>query len=333
MAVTTTKTWQFNLNNLVLSDNTVGGTNAHFDRRTLLLGIKNALKGFGTQPWTVVSSSDSSTSGASDLWVDEGDLVWRDDDGAAVFSWIVLRQTAISTTFDLLITCEEDAVANDGSRMGAWVAQAGFTGGSTTVRPTATDERQLRDSTLSGYWGSGGDGGTYDYRWHAMQSTDGQCTRVLIFVNDVNTGFWFFDKPANPLSQWTNPYVASIQGSNDITTNECSFARYYDTAQGGSQFGGLAIGLYLSGEGFGSAAVGEQVTVPNQQDGTFIASEMGLCSLSSTFTGRMGEMFDLWWGFSFAGTGSYYPDTGTKTYVQVQDMIFPWDGSTLIGTK
>ena len=335
MAVTTTKTWQFNLNNLVLSDNTVGGTNAHFDRRTLLLGIKNALKGFGTQPWTITESSDSVTAtGGTDKWVTADNLVWRDDDTANVFSWLVARQTGISTTFELLIACEEDSVANDGSEMGAWVSQVGFTGGTTTARPTASDERQLRDSTLSGWWGSGGDGGSgLTYRWHAMQSTDGQCTRVLIFVNDVNTGFWAFDKPANPVTLWTNPYVAVISGENNTSSNQCSYAIFHDSAMMSGRFSGIDTTIYLSGEGFGTNASGENFTVTNQLDDSFFAGEMGLSSLSSTFTGRNGEMFDLWWGLTNADTGRYYPDTGTKSYVQVEDMIFPWDGSTLIGTK
>ena len=328
------KTWQFNLNNYVPADNTLGGRNAFYSRRSLLLGIKNAMKGFGTQPWTVVSSSDSTTTSASDLWVDPDDLEWRDDDTSNIFSWIVLRQTGISTTFELLITCEEDSVSNDGARIGAWVAQAGFTGGSTTARPTATDERQIRDSTSSGLWGSGADGVSYEYRYHVMQSNDGQSTRILIFIDGVNTGLWFFEKPVNTNTNWTNPYVASIQGSNNNTTEQATYSQYYDSASALSRFGGVDLGFYLSGEGFGSAAVGEQLTTPNQLDGEFLASEIGLCSLSSTFVGRAGEIADLWWGFTSEQSGRYFPsDASSKAFVQVRDMIFPWDGTTLIGMR
>jgi len=329
------KTWQFNLNGLALLDNTLSG-NAHFDRRKTMLAIKNALKGFGTQPWTVTESSDSATAtGNTDKWIDEGDLVWRDDDTGSAFSWIVLRQTAISTTFELLITCEQDSNVNDGAQIGAWVAQAGFMGGTTTARPMATDERQIRDSTAFGHWGTGGNGGTgLNIRWNVMQSTDGECTRVLFFMNNINTGLWFFEKPANPNSNWTTPYVASIQGDNNVTTEQATYAKYYDNAFGDSRFNGTDIQLYLSGEGFNSAAIGEQLTAPNQLDGNFIASEIGLCSRTSTVMGRIGEVFDLWWGFTSQETGRYFPsDASSKAFVQVRDMIFPWDGSTLIGTE
>lgn len=333
MTITTTKTWQFDLNGYIPADNTLGGLGAHYDRRNLLFSIKESLTGFASTPWTVVSSSDGTTASAADNWTDPDDLEWRDDDTSNSFSWIVLRQAAISTTFELLIACEEDTLSNDGSQLAAWVAQAGFTGGSTTTRPTATDERQIRDSTNSGYWGSGANSQSYDYRYHVMMSSDGECTRVLLFISGVNTGFWIFDKPQNPISAWTSPYLAVIQGSNNSTTEQCSYSQFYDSASTLTRFGGTNLGLYMSGEGFGSAAVGEQVTVQNQLDGSFVANAVGLCSTDSTIAGRIGEVFDLWWGLTVMSTGRYYPADGSMSYVQVHHMIFPWDGSTFLGTE
>lgn len=338
MTVSTTKTWQFNLNNVALLDTTLDGTAAHFARRKMLLAIVNALKGFGTLPWTLVSNTDSATTpSAVNQWIDEGDLVWRDDDTSNVMSWTVLRQVGISTTFELLITCEQDSASADGAQMGVWVAQAGFTGGSTTARPTATDERRLRNSTGE-YWGSGTVGSSTNYRYHIMQSTDGECTRVLIFVNNVNTGFWLFDKPRNPLTEWTDPYVAVVIGTSNFTTNQCTYTLFHDAANMKGRYSGVDTAIYLSTEGFGTNASGENFTSENALDGAFIAEGMGLSSLTSTFVGRNGEVFDLWWGLTNASlnttqTGRYYPEDNTKTYVQVAHMIFPWDGSTILGMK
>lgn len=332
MAITADKTWQFDLDNYVPADTTTNAGLAFFDKRSLLLGIKDALTGFSSMPWTVTSSSDSSTTAASDLWVDEDDLVWRDDDTSNVFSWIILRQTGISTTFELLLTCEEDNTSSDGAQIGAWTAQAGFTGGTTTARPTATDERIIRDSTADGYWGSG-NAASYDFMFHVWQSDDGECTRVVIFINGIDTGFWLFDKPNNPVSGWTNPYIAVISGDNSVTISQCTYAKFYDAANVRGCFNTNPVTSYFSGEGFGSAAVGELMTVPNDFDDTFGAGGMGLQSLSATFTGRMGDVYDLLWGFSVIGTGRYYPVAGTKLFVQIKDMIFPWDGATIIQTK
>lgn len=325
------KTWEFQINQLELADGTVVG-NANVDRKKMLFAIKEALINNGTTtfttPWTVQLSSNSSTAGAADNWTAYTSLVWRDDDTASAFSWIVLRQTGISTTFELLITCEEDSVNNDGARIGAWVAQAGFTGGTTTARPTATDERQIRDSTSSGHWGSGVDGTpNINYRWHLAMSSDGQCTRLLIFMDTVNTGVWIFDKPDNPATGWTNPYVAVIQGSNDNTTQQCTYTQFNNSASMLGRYSGTDTTMYLSSEGFANIQVGSS---HNQLDNTWPTSEMGVVSTTSTFTGRMGTMFDLWWGEATTTSGRYFPEAGTKLYVKVVSMVFPWNGSSIM---
>lgn len=339
MTVTTQKTWQYDLNGLSPSNTDLGSpsTFAHFARRQTLLGIKNALTGFGSAPWVAQTSSDGVTATfAGDRWVDEQDLVWRDDDiPANNFSWIVLRQTGISTKFEVLITCEENSTGSDGAEIGVWVAQSGFNtadgglDGTLTSRPEASDERLILAST-GGNWGAGSNGGEFSYRYHVMQSTDGECTRVVLFLGGVNTGFWIFDKPRNPKTTWTDPYVASINGNNDVSTNQCTYAKYHDVAGGLGAFNGTDTTMYFSGEGFGTNASGENLSA-DQLGGTFIASGMGLSSLTSTFEGRNGELYDLWWGFTSVGSGRYYPASGAKTFIQISNMIFPWDGSTIIG--
>ena len=336
------KTWEFDLNGLVLQNNTVAN-GAHQDRRELILAIKEVLINNGnttfTSPWTVVSSSNASTAGAADNWNSLSDITWRDEDSTGTpFSWIVLRQTGISATFELLIALESDTVTDDGSQIYASVAQAGFTGGNTTTAPTATDERVLRDDdgTSAGHWGSGADGTSPgNYRYHIMMSSDGDCTRVLMFTDTIVTGLWLFDVPDNPVSGWTNPYVAMIYGENNSSTNICSYETWNETATARGRYSGADTTMFFSSEGLANALLGE-FFLANQLDNTWIATEMGVASQTSTFTGIMGSMFDLWWGAGFnasEGTGRYYPETGTKLYVQVKDMIFPWDGSSILQTR
>jgi len=334
------KTWEYDLNNLVIADGaTVDG--AFLSTRQRLFGIKEILINNGsttfTAPWTVVSSSDSSTSGASDLWVDEFDLVWADDDTSNARSWIVLRQTGISTTFEVCIVCQEDSTSNDGKQIEVWVAQAGFTGGSTTARPTATDERQLRDSTADGYWGSGQVNTAYTSQTHVWMSSDGDCTRIVICIGDVVTGYWAFETPKNPTTGWTDPYFACIEGEANVTTSQVTYSRFLDNATMRGRYSGANTTMYLSSEGMVNDGIGEATgngtQQQNQLDNSYIASQCGLSSTTSTFVGRHGEVFDMWWGLSFVGTGRYYPETGTKAFVQIGDFVFPWDGSTLIRTR
>jgi len=332
------KTWEYDLNNFVLADNT-SSNGAYFSTRKRLFQIKEILINNGsttfTTPWTVVSSSDSSTAGAGDNWTVAADLVWRDDDTSNVFSWIVLRQTGISATFELLITCEEDSINNDGRQIGAWVAQAGFTGGTTTARPTATDERILQNST-SDWWGSGGnDNIARSSQTHVWLSSDGECTRIVIHIGTVPTAYWCFEKPKNPVTPWTDPYFAAIQGTSNVTTYQPTYANFYDTAVCVGRYNGVNTNMYMSGEGFASAAAGENlIAVPNQLTGDWLANAIGLISTTSTFRGRQGEVFDLWWGTNAAddGMGRYFPADASKTFVQIGSLIFPWDGSTTMKT-
>jgi len=334
-APTKEKTWEYDLNNTTFADGTFVGNAFESTSRRLFL-IKEILINNGsttfTVPWTVTSSSDSSTAGASDLWVDAGDLIWRDDDTSNVFSWIVLRQTGISATFELLITCEEDNAGNDGKQIGVWVAQAGFTGGTTTARPTASDERQLRDSTSSGYWGSGPPGVAYTSQTHVWMSNDGEITRILICIDGEFTGYWAFEKPKNVVTPWTNPYFATVQGDSDVVTSQLTYSKYYDSANMASRFSGIDTSLYMSGEGFASQAAGEAVVDPNQLTDDFAASAIGLHSLTSNFRGRQGEVADLWWGYTDTANrvGLYFPADGSKTFIQIGHLIFPWDGSTIL---
>ncbi len=71
----------------------------------------------------------------------------------------------------------------------------------------------------------------------------------------------------------------------------------------------------------------------NQLNNTWPVSEMGVASETSTFIGRMGTMFDLWWGEDTENSGRLYPQAGTKLYAKVVGMTFPWDGSSILQTK
>lgn len=336
------KTWEFDVNGVALANSAQASTQAHQDRREMMLDIKRMLTNTGghsafTAPWTVqLSSNGTSTAGAGDNWGDIDDLVWRDEDSTGTnFSWIVLRQTGISTTFELLIALESDTVNDDGAQIYASVAQAGFTGGNLNTAPTATDERVLRndDGTSQGYWGSGTDGAVSNpaYRWHTMMSSDGECTRVLIFMDTVCTGFWLFDVPDNPVTGWTNPYIATILGTNNFTSNQPGYTNFNVNDNMKGRYSGTDTTMFLGVEGYANTRAPD--VGRNQLDNTWLTSEMGIYSQTSTFTGRMGSMFDLWWGQVATTSGKYFPQTGTKLYVNVSSMIFPWDGSSIIGTR
>jgi len=349
-----TKTWEFDLNNFIPANSATAG-GAFLSTRQRLLGIKEILVNNGsttfTTPWVVQESSDSVTAGGigygtgpNDKWLDSGDLVWADDDTGNARSWTVVRQAAISAKFEVLIICEEDSINNDGKQISLWVAQAGFraadggTDGTTTTPPTASDQRQIRHSTNFGYWGSGGPNTEYSGYTNVWMSSDGQCTRIMILINDTVTGAWAFDVPKNPTTGWADPYYAFAHGTSDVTTDQITYAQVFDAAGVAGRYSGTDTSMYFSGEGMDDnvgtpRGIGQSLDSPNQLNNTYIASEMGLVSETSSFVGRHGQVFDWWWGYDFVRTGRYYPEAGTKTFIQIADTVMPWDGSTKILTR
>lgn len=327
------KTWQHDVNNQVAADATESGTQARADARGVLLGIKNALTGFGTLPWTVTSSSNGTSSGATDHWSTIADLVFATSDTTA-HSWIVLRQTGISTTFELLINCVHGSSSDRGDIIEAYVSRTGFTGGSTTARPTGTEEITLR---FDQQWGTGSiNGGARAYVYHCMQSTDGQMTYVVVHYNNFPTGFWFFGRPKSPTPGWTNDYIASVLGADngndtpdlqdyyEIDTNTRTYTSQRSAVT--AEDAGMTR-FYLTMRSFNTDAAIQEHTVPNDVSGEYPLYPVGLASNDSAFRGYMGRVYDLHWGLESLAEGDTYPSGGTRTFVQFGDMVFPWNGT------
>src|SRR5581483_5704779 len=173
------KSYQFHVNQAYPANGS-----AIADNRALLLGARDGLKGNGsgwtdsngstttpTNCWTTRYSCDSVTAGTAgdgvDRWTGQSALVWGNA-GTQVHSWHVFRQDALGT-FDLLLSLE-GGTANGNIMTAAVSPSAGFTGGTTTTRPTATDEIVLLNNTN---WNFGTDSSAV---LNVVSSTDGQVT-------------------------------------------------------------------------------------------------------------------------------------------------------------
>jgi hypothetical protein len=317
------KTWQFNVNQSMAATGTVIG-----NMRAILRTIKNSMTAFGTLPWTVSGSSDATTSGmdGTDRWSADNKLIWS---GTVAFSWIVLRQTGVAAKYEILIALN---ITNaNGAQLSAYMSSsAGFgvanggTDGSTTTRPTATDEVTL----LSGIWADN-TGGNLSYKLHVQQSTDGQCTRALLCTSGKTVSFWLFDKPANPISAWTHPAIGCVAGSANSAASICLYTQFNDTALIGFRQGSTNGTLFCATTFNALSCIGEQLSVANDLSSdwgfypiTFVSATVGL-------RGKWGEVFDLYWGQSTGLTGGdQYDGSGSKTWTYFECFNIPWDGST-----
>lgn len=255
-------------------------------------------------------------------------LVWAA--AGSVHSWIVLRQTNLTSTFDLCLDCSNANSYN----MTIVVGLTGFTGGSTTARPTATTSVTCISNN---YWLQGSTI-LASYVLHVMQSSDGQCTRVVAGIGTNTTYtpgqpllFWIFDVPKSPASGWTNPCFFYV--SPGSTTNIMTLSGFEGNARMNFYANSVLATAYMTCEGAGASAIPlwNQLQKPNDISGEHLILPIGLVSDTTSAKGRHGQVYDLWWGNvnaqSRGGLADVtYPSTSTRTHWQCGDFILPWPG-------
>jgi hypothetical protein len=307
------------------------------DYRQLLLTIKNSLitntgwtdsTGVGaslTIPWTVVASSDGViTADLNDNWLAVGNLVWAA--APTAHSWIVLRQIGINgANVDL---CIDLSNATESILTLAFSFGVGFDVSSPTVnnRPTATDELVRTNITWLGL------AAPFSSILNVAVSDRGECTRVFAFVAGVCKAFWCFDKPKNPVSGWTNPAVLTINSNS-----EPLFITLNDTALAGMRANNINGYAIWTTEFCSTQTTGQLLTTVNCYTLEWPISKIGIAVTSTGGTsgiyGFHGEFSDIWFGSVTPVSGDTYSILAPlKQFIQVGDVILPWDRSTPVLT-
>jgi hypothetical protein len=221
--------------------------------------------------------------------------------------WIVLRQTGIATNYEV---CFDYIGANQITLVVS--PSAAFTGGSDTARPTATDEISFGNVNFS----SNTD---IQHYLHAWQSTDGQCTRFVVYSAGTMRCFAMFEKPQNPISGWTNP-------SYFIWSTGTTASSYYGF--NGKGRGTATMSLALTGEAAGTSFLPDFTdvgTVANSFDSSWTFWPVGMCSTTTSNKGRHGSLFDIWWRPSTLAQADTFPnDANDRQFVCVAGFILPW---------
>ena len=319
------KTWQFSVNNVVTWQ-----VDASTTLKKLIFQFKAILLALPLAPWVVVSSSDSSTAGASDKWLTYANCVAGSGSGNAR-AWIVLRNSV--TNVQLLMDMNGNGNSPNPLESGmTWVMSpaAGFTGGSTTARPTATDEILITAVT-----GNGNNAGFFLYYnsstpqqvvLNVMQSTDGQCLRWIMFANGLSRHFGILDFLAEAVSGFTNPVFMNVSSTGGV---EPGYGNTLNTTTTLFRKGATVYGGNWTAEGIRSQNMPENSIsiVPNEYDGTWPMYPAGFMGSTTNTRGRLGRFYDIWFGASVLGEGFCYPNDGTRQFLQVGGVIVPWNGS------
>lgn len=319
-----TKTWQFSVNN----STGLGAGTALDINRTWLRTMKDAMTSFASSPWTMQYSCNSTTAGTAGDGVDRlttnANLVWANPGTA--HSWMVLRQTGVATNLELMISCENASATGAIIRM-VVSPSAGFTGGSTTLRPTATDEIGI----VFGAWGVGV---ATAIRWHLMQSSDGQCTRMTAYSGGTLVGTWMIEKPGNPVSGWSSPSLSYANGTAG-GLGQAILGSIAGALQ--AKIGSTVAQLAMSAEAL--ISITGSITFPtnlvwgniaNEVSGEWPMLPLGVISVTSPVRGRHGTFQDMWTGSGGANTGDTYPAGSSNQFAQFGNLIFPWNGTAVL---
>ena len=368
---TLVKNWDTNFNNNVAGDADLdaggpsGACNSTRDRRQLLLAIKDAMiaagtsnigpsSGGATTAWVVEYSCGGSNGAALaagtagdnvDRWTINTDLPFNSSGNA--HAWMVLSQAGMGG-LEFLIDCQEGSTGDDGAEIQAYISpSAGFTGGTTTVRPTATDESRLADNSGQAGWSGAISAIARTWKWNVWREESGEALYVLYFLADVPIGFWVISKPQSPATSWSGvQYVAMFYANGQSDTNQATnYSDFYDVANlrtyrsdraflpTDTGYTGNITNLYITADTFGFGPFGQELTVANDVTGEYALGAMGIASTEPGFVGKWGSLFDLYWGQNTLGAPfDTYPSGGGKNWAQFRAIVFPWDGSTPVTT-
>jgi hypothetical protein len=303
------KTYQFNVNQAFTASGTV-----LTDAQKVILAWVSSMLNFASNPWTVVGSANGTGTynmAGTNTWTAPASLVWS---GSGNHSWIVLKSSAIGAPggIQLCIALNSNVSWNITVAVSP---SAGFTGGTATTRPTATDETLL--ASANAWKGSSSTNGVL----HVMQSTDGQVLNMVYFEAMAAQCSFHVSVPKNPISGWAKPSVYWF-----ITSGVYSMSTHYNNANARGVINGQTS-FYLTGEGYAGTLIesGQNYADDNTSEWPF--GPIGLFSLSPLNRGRKGQLYDLWWGATSNVSADNYPADGSRQYVQFVHMIWPWNGS------
>jgi len=321
------KTWQYNVNQAIAS-----GTGSVVTR-TVFLAVKNSLKGFALAPY-VVRGSGNSVAGAMDgvdRWTTIADLVAGT--GGTDASWIVLRQTGIGATFDLMILVDNSS--SDDTRFIFITSTLGFTGGSASARPTAADEMVMQGSEpFPGGPGVSLANTAAAHKLHVQMSSDGTSLRVFTYAANASDFVMVLDRMTLPIAGAN--YVAMCNPSNSWSS-AMQIPIWAVRLASARQLGRLTYEC-VNGVPLPHSLL-KLGTITNAN----IFTPVGVCVLTSdapnTVNQRVGTIPDMWMTTDTLADVTTFPSGTARTFCRFGvaaggsfNVVIPWNGTIPLTT-
>jgi hypothetical protein len=288
---------------------------------TATTGYVNASNGAttpsGSTMWAVRYSCNSTTAGTAgdlvDRWSSASDLVWNN--AGIAHSWMVLRSTALGTAVELLISCEGSTAS--GHLLTVYLSpSANFSGGSTTARPTATDEQALLNNAA---WGASAQADA-SLKMTTIKSTDGESWALLIHKGGITVTFVLIQKAVAHDSTWTNPVIGLMLGN----TTEVITVNNLNTTASVKAYGASSMTMFMTMPFANSASCISQQTTPASLSSAWNFNGITLVSYTAANVNTTGAPLNIWWTSTTNPTGSGFPNTGTANqFWQSGCLAFP----------
>ncbi len=329
-----------------------------------MLYMKNTMKGWSSNPWTVTQSCgltgldpndpDDYTWGPNDYWTGTGTLHW----GFPYLSWIVLQAPVGNMQILILLNLSPHDCVMIISPEGLFTAGTGPHGNDD--RPVAVDEHWVY-----GY----GFGAQSQHNWlharnfvypgqiHMIHADDGEMDMFICCANGIVSGHWIFWKSQETASGWGAPYSFFTTDCTDsseglsYTTGIAYPENLYAWAISKKAYtgdAGLSFRHTLSMEGsrLGTGStypVGRLWAGANAISGAYPMGEISAVSYQNLSAsgayyrnvglraGRLGRVPDLYATATSLSTGDTLeanPATPTQEWAVMGDVAVPWDGST-----
>lgn len=349
-APTIQNTWKFNVSQ------SISGANSSAFRQSLLLALVNSLLGQGSwtddegspssvsTPWEHVSSCDSvATSSSTNLWDSASDLVWAAE--GVAHSWIVLRSPDFFGDSDplyMLLVCGPASTIN--STLAVVFSRVGFTGGSTTARPTATDEHVARPVggtvTTAGWQGDDNNtAASVACRLHVLMMDNGRGFKIYMTRAGVCIASWGLFRCEDDAG-WTEPYLFRLASADFGTGAEVEVLTegnedngttrlWYGRDQGGVGDFTAEIAIPYHNASLGNSIMTKSL---NGFNGGWLPMPICLIGIAPAAVAPIAVVPDEWFARAAAGTGSpgQNLDTGLNYMMQFGIYLVPWNDSVIV---
>jgi hypothetical protein len=199
-----------------------------------------------------------------------------------------------------------------------------YVGGSLGVFPTAADKVVLSANVM--FANNSTPYSQYGHVWH---STDGLSTIIVIGRGGGVPSFFMITQAYSADAHWTHPWVAAAKfslGSSSIM-NHTTF--HTVSANTVAVINGVQSNLFWTGDIYNSK-IAEAQSFADDLNGGYSLAQVGLVSETVGTRGKRGVIPDVWFGSPTPASGDCYPSDGSKSFVHLNEIILPWDGSSTI---